>query len=110
MNQDFNQNNKNKNISLQTAPSSPILHSQDIISDILRVEHHYQPANGASECCLPSYLLSARAINYGLWNSQEEYAKMNANPPMAEPLKQMRALANNEFQMSLYEVAHIEAK
>jgi hypothetical protein len=50
----------------------------------------------------------ARAINYGLWTSQEEYAKMNANPPMAEPLKQMRALANNEFQMSLYEVAHTE--
>ncbi|RUT02817.1 hypothetical protein DSM106972_057370 [Dulcicalothrix desertica PCC 7102] len=52
----------------------------------------------------------ARAINYGLWTSQEEYAKMNANPPMAEPLKQMRALANNEFQMSLYEVVHTEAK
>ncbi|QDL09429.1 hypothetical protein DP113_17280 [Brasilonema octagenarum UFV-E1] len=46
----------------------------------------------------------ARAINYGLWSSQQEYAKMNANPPMAEPLLQMRSLANNEFQMSLYEV------
>ncbi|BDA74895.1 hypothetical protein RIVM261_085020 [Rivularia sp. IAM M-261] len=36
------------------------------------------------------------------------YANMNANPPMAEPLKQMRALAKNEFQMSLYEVVHTE--
>lgn len=32
--------------------------SQDIILDNLKVEHYYQPANGASECCLPSYLLS----------------------------------------------------
>jgi hypothetical protein len=50
----------------------------------------------------------ARAINYGLWSSQEEYAKMNANPPMAEPLLQMKSLANNEFQMSLYEVVFTE--
>ncbi|MBE9107172.1 antibiotic biosynthesis monooxygenase [Nostoc cf. edaphicum LEGE 07299] len=50
----------------------------------------------------------ARAINYGLWSSQEEYAKMNANPPMAEPLLQMKSLANNEFQMSLYEVVFAE--
>lgn len=50
----------------------------------------------------------ARAINYGLWTSQEEYAKMTVNPPMAEPLKQMYALANNEFQMSLYEVVNVE--
>jgi len=39
-------------------------------------------------------------INYGLWSSQEVYAKMNANPPMAEPLLQMKSFANNEFQMS----------
>ncbi|OKH55991.1 AraC family transcriptional regulator [Calothrix sp. HK-06] len=32
--------------------------NQGKISDIIKVEHHYQPANGASECCLPSYLLS----------------------------------------------------
>ncbi|BAZ69665.1 hypothetical protein NIES4106_44420 [Fischerella sp. NIES-4106] len=50
----------------------------------------------------------ARAINYGLWSSQQEYAKMNANPPMAEPLLQMRSLANNEFQMSLYEIVFTE--
>jgi hypothetical protein len=50
----------------------------------------------------------ARAVNYGLWSSQEKYAKMNANPPMAEPLVQMKSLANNEFQMSLYEVVFTE--
>ena len=50
----------------------------------------------------------ARAINYGLWSSQEVYAKMNANPPMAEPLLQMNSYANNEFQMSLHEVVHTE--
>lgn len=58
MNQDFNLNSRNKNNTLQVVPCLPMLHSQDNISDILRVEHHYQPANGASECCLPSYLLS----------------------------------------------------
>ncbi|GJD23538.1 transcriptional regulator, AraC family [Rivularia sp. IAM M-261] len=58
MSQNFNQNDENKYIAMQTPPRSPILHNQDIIPDILRVEHHYQPANGASECCLPSYLLS----------------------------------------------------
>ena len=46
----------------------------------------------------------ARAINYGLWSSQELYAKMTVNPPMAEPLLEMLSLANNEFQMSLHEV------
>ncbi|MBW4616660.1 MAG: hypothetical protein KME21_26130 [Desmonostoc vinosum HA7617-LM4] len=46
----------------------------------------------------------ARAINYGLWSSQQEYAKMNEHPPFVEPLMQMRSLANNEFQMSLYEI------
>ncbi|MBD1918344.1 MULTISPECIES: antibiotic biosynthesis monooxygenase [Cyanophyceae] len=51
----------------------------------------------------------ARAINYGLWNSQELYAKMNANPPMAEPLQVMRSLANNEFQMSLHQVVFTES-
>lgn len=50
----------------------------------------------------------ARAINYGLWSSQQEYAKMNENPPFAEPLVQMRSLANNEFQMSLYEIVFTE--
>jgi hypothetical protein len=51
----------------------------------------------------------ARAINYGLWSSQELYAKMNANPPMAEPLRVMRSLANNEFQMSLHQVVFTES-
>jgi len=37
---------------------SPILRSQDIVSDILRVEHHYQPVNRESECCSPNCLLS----------------------------------------------------
>ena len=46
-----------KNPVLQVVPQLPILRSQDI-SDILRVEHHHQPANGESECCLPNYLLS----------------------------------------------------
>ena len=50
----------------------------------------------------------ARAINYGLWSSQEEYAKMNERPPFVEPLLQMRSLANNEFQMSLYEIVFTE--
>lgn len=51
----------------------------------------------------------ACAINYGLWSSQELYAKMNTNPPMAEPLREMRSLANNEFQMSLHEVVFTES-
>jgi hypothetical protein len=51
----------------------------------------------------------ARAINYGLWSSQELYAKMNASPPMAEPLRVMRSLANNEFQMSLHQVVFTES-
>lgn len=42
----------------QIVPRSPILRSQDIASDILRVESHYQPAKQQSECCLPNYLLS----------------------------------------------------
>lgn len=50
----------------------------------------------------------SRAINYGLWSSQEEYAKMNERPPFAEPLVQMRSLANNEFQLSLYEIVFTE--
>ena len=50
----------------------------------------------------------ARAVNYGLWSSQEEYAAMNANPPFTQPLVQMRELADNEFQMSLYEVVFTE--
>jgi len=54
-------------------------------------------------------LCGARAINYGLWSSQELYAKMNANPPMAEPLSVMRSLVNNEFQMSLHEVVFAES-
>jgi len=47
-------------------------------------------------------------INYGLWSSQELYAR-NAHPPMAEPLMVMRSLANNEFQMSLHEVVLTES-
>ncbi|MBD1840044.1 helix-turn-helix transcriptional regulator [Coleofasciculus sp. FACHB-64] len=47
-----------KNAVLQVVPRSPILRSQDIVSDILQVEHHHQPANQESECCLPNYLLS----------------------------------------------------
>ncbi len=43
---------------IQLVPRSPILSSQNVISDILRVEQHSQPANGTSECCLPNYLLS----------------------------------------------------
>jgi hypothetical protein len=47
-------------------------------------------------------------VNYGLWSSQEEYAAMNANPPFAEPLIEMRSLADNEFQPTLYEVVFTE--
>ncbi|BAZ69663.1 hypothetical protein NIES4106_44400 [Fischerella sp. NIES-4106] len=43
---------------IQIVPRSPILSSQNVISDILRVEKHSQPANGTSQCCLPNYLLS----------------------------------------------------
>ena len=39
-------------------PQAPILRSQGIISNILQVEQHHQPANQQSECCLPTYLLS----------------------------------------------------
>ena len=47
-----------KNALLQVVPQSPILRSQEVVSDILRVEHHYQLSNGESECCLANYLLS----------------------------------------------------
>ncbi len=55
MSQEFNQSN---NSTSQVVPCSPILLSQNIVSDIFKVEHHYQPTNGVSECCLPNYLLS----------------------------------------------------
>ncbi|MBD2083438.1 AraC family transcriptional regulator [Trichocoleus sp. ST-U3] len=54
----MNQDSTKKNAVLQVVPRSPILRSQDIVSDILQVEHHHQPANRESECCLPNYLLS----------------------------------------------------
>ncbi|MGJ5674484.1 MAG: helix-turn-helix domain-containing protein [Nostochopsis sp.] len=43
---------------IQVVPRSPIISSQNLVSDILGVEQHYQPANGISQCCLPNYLLS----------------------------------------------------
>lgn len=46
----------------------------------------------------------AMAVNYGLWSSHEDYVAMNANPPFTEPLAEMRRLASDEFQMSLYEI------
>lgn len=46
----------------QVLPRSPILWSREVVSDIVRVEQHHQPANGSSECCLPNYLLS---IHFG---------------------------------------------
>jgi heme-degrading monooxygenase HmoA len=51
----------------------------------------------------------AMAVNYGLWSSHAEYVAMNENPPFAEPLLEMRRLADNEFQMSLYEVVFVES-
>lgn len=54
----MNQDSTGKKATLQIVPRSPLLQSQNIVSDILRVEHHYQPANRESECCLPTYLLS----------------------------------------------------
>jgi heme-degrading monooxygenase HmoA len=50
----------------------------------------------------------AMAVNYGLWSSHEDYVAMNANPPFAEPLLEMRRLADNEFQMSLHEIVFTE--
>ncbi len=50
----------------------------------------------------------AMAVNYGLWSSHADYVAMNDNPPMAEPLAEMRRLADNEFQMSLHEVVFTE--
>ncbi|MDV2993052.1 MAG: hypothetical protein N4J56_002706 [Chroococcidiopsis sp. SAG 2025] len=44
--------------SLEIVPHSPILSSQGTALDFIRVEHHYQPANGMSECCLPQHLIS----------------------------------------------------
>jgi AraC family transcriptional regulator len=58
MNEVHEQNSIKENVVLQTVPRSPILRSQDATSDILRVEHHHQPANQKSECCLPKYLIS----------------------------------------------------
>ncbi|URD49742.1 AraC family transcriptional regulator [Chroococcidiopsis sp. CCNUC1] len=43
---------------LDIVPHSPILSSQATGLDLIRVEHHYQPANGLSECCLPQHLIS----------------------------------------------------
>ena len=54
----MSQDSTRKNAVLQVVPRSPILRSQGSISNILRVEHHRQPANCESECCFPNYLLS----------------------------------------------------
>lgn len=54
----MSQDSSRKNAVIQVVPQSPILWSQNVISDILRVEQHHQPANGTSQCCLPNYLLS----------------------------------------------------
>jgi AraC family transcriptional regulator len=54
----MSQNYAKKKVLSESIPRSPILRSQDTVSDIVRVEHHHQPANGKSECCFPNYLLS----------------------------------------------------
>ncbi|MBD2433204.1 MULTISPECIES: hypothetical protein [Fischerella] len=54
----MSQDSSRKNAVIQVVPRSPILWSHNVISDILRVEKHHQPANGTSQCCLPHYLLS----------------------------------------------------
>lgn len=54
MSQDLTQ----RNVFKQVVPRSPILWSQAVVADIVRVERHLQPANESSECCLPNYLLS----------------------------------------------------
>lgn len=51
----------------------------------------------------------AMAVNYGLWSSHDDYVAMNANPPFAGPLLEMKRLADNEFQMSLYEIVFAES-
>jgi len=50
----------------------------------------------------------AMAVNYGLWRTQAEYAAMNDNRPFAGPLTEMFELADNEYQLSLYEVVFTE--
>jgi AraC family transcriptional regulator len=54
MSQDFTL----RNVFKQVVPRSPILWSQAVVADIVRVERHLQPANESSECCLPNYLIS----------------------------------------------------
>jgi AraC family transcriptional regulator len=54
----MNQDSTREQLALQIVPRLPLLQSQSNISNILRVEHHCQPANQESECCLPTYLLS----------------------------------------------------
>ncbi|MGL5944030.1 MAG: helix-turn-helix domain-containing protein [Waterburya sp.] len=54
----MSQNYAKNNAFSEMVPRSPILRSQDIVSDILQVEHHHQLAKGESECCFPNYLLS----------------------------------------------------
>ncbi|MBD2100659.1 antibiotic biosynthesis monooxygenase [Leptolyngbya sp. FACHB-261] len=50
----------------------------------------------------------AMVVNYGLWSNHKDYVAMNENPPFAGPLLEMLRLADNEFQMSLYEVVFTE--
>lgn len=54
----MSQGSTKRNTFSQVVPRSPTLWSQEAISDILCVEQHHQPANGSSECCLPTCLIS----------------------------------------------------
>ncbi|MBW4511941.1 MAG: antibiotic biosynthesis monooxygenase [Scytonematopsis contorta HA4267-MV1] len=45
-----------------------------------------------------------RCINFGHWNSLEEYTTMDENRPFSSIFEEMLDLANNEYQKTLHEV------
>ena len=45
-----------------------------------------------------------RCINFGHWNSLEDYAAMDANRPFSPIFGEMLALADNEYQKTLHEI------
>lgn len=54
----MSQDSTKSNVFMQVVPRTPILWSQEVVSDIVRVERHHQPSNGSSVCCLPHHLIS----------------------------------------------------
>jgi heme-degrading monooxygenase HmoA len=45
-----------------------------------------------------------RCINFGHWNSLEEYTAMDSNRPFSPIFEEMLDLANNEYQKTLHQV------